>query len=292
MKEGSTDIFVANFSKPVAVTGDKNYTNTFLWDYYYSINNREDLNTDQYPDASYKYYSVSHDYTNYPRLANAIPYIIGFPGERYYEFDLSGEFEAKTALITPAKLSAQIITFASAKEATIGVSDTELAARRETATANGYTFVPNYSSEMLASTAYILNTNDDVVDERGSRYKVVASNAVTVPFRPYFVATANPAREITRSIIFSDEQTQLQGDKDRETIDEAYSLNIYAKRKKIVVESNLREVTEVRIVNTAGITINTFNIEPGETIETRINNSGVYIVQSADGRYNKKLVVR
>jgi hypothetical protein len=72
----------------------------------------------------------------------------------------------------------------------------------------------------------------------------------------------------------------------------AGTLNIYAKRKKIVVESNLREITDVRIVNMAGITVNTFSIEPGETVETRIYNSGVYIVQTADTRYTKKLAVR
>ena len=73
---------------------------------------------------------------------------------------------------------------------------------------------------------------------------------------------------------------------------ESGSLDIYAKRKKIVVESNLREITEVRIVNTAGITLRTFDIEPGETVETRVNNGGVYIVQTSDGHYNKKLAVR
>ena len=70
------------------------------------------------------------------------------------------------------------------------------------------------------------------------------------------------------------------------------SLSIYAKRKKIVVESKLHDTTEVRIVNPAGITVAIFDIEPGETVETRINNSGVYIVQTSDTRYTKKLVVK
>ena len=121
--------------------------------------------------------------------------------------------------------------------------------------------------------------------------------------RPYFMLTsevpASAARKTTRgvgesvqSIIFSEEQTQLHGDEDREQIDEAYSLSIYAKRKKIVVESALKYTTDVRIVNTAGITMATFTIEPGETVETRINNSGVYIVQTSDARYTKKLAVK
>jgi hypothetical protein len=70
------------------------------------------------------------------------------------------------------------------------------------------------------------------------------------------------------------------------------SLLIYAKKHKIIVESALNYITDVRIVNTAGITVNTFSIEPGETVETRIYNSGVYIVQTEDGHYTKKLAVR
>jgi hypothetical protein len=48
----------------------------------------------------------------------------------------------------------------------------------------------------------------------------------------------------------------------------------------------------VRIVNLAGMTINAFTIEPGETVETRINNSGVYIVEPSEARFIKKLSVK
>ena len=72
----------------------------------------------------------------------------------------------------------------------------------------------------------------------------------------------------------------------------AGTLNIYAKKHKIIVESALTYTTDVRIVNLAGMTINSFTIEPGESVETRINNAGVYIVESTDGRYIKKLSVR
>lgn len=308
MKSGSTDIFEATFNKPSEGTVDKTYTNTFLWDYYYSINNREDLNTDQYPDASYKYYSVSHDYTNYPRLANATPYIIGFPGERYYEFDLSGEFEAKTALVTPAKLTAQIITFASAAGATIGVSDTELTTAMTAATENGYTFVPNYASKTLGNIAYILNERkvnpaateggDDTIIEAGSRYEKTtspdpATTIPVVPFRPYFMAATNGAREKTRSIVFSDEQTQLEGEDEAPKDNEiGGTLNIYAKRKKIVVSSTLSYTADLRIVTPAGITVSTFSVKPGETVEVRADFSGMYIVHTLDGQYMKKVVIK
>ena len=295
MKTGSTDIFVANFNKSTSAgtEANKDYKNSFLWDYYYSHNTFNDLNSDDYPGTYYKPDSgndnIVKTYKHYPFLACATPYIIGFPGERYYEFDLSGKYEAMTAyenkpdVLHPNKLGAQTITFVSAKNETIHVSDEKLAAGKTDA-GTGYAFVPNYMAKTV-SDGFMLNA-------AGSSYDKMAS-ATTIPFRPYFTTATGGARQQTRSIIFSEEQTQLKGKDDHDLRgDEVYSLNIYAKRKKIVVESNLRETTEVRIVNPAGITINTFDIEPGETVETRIYNSGVYIVQTTDGHYNKKLVVR
>ena len=70
------------------------------------------------------------------------------------------------------------------------------------------------------------------------------------------------------------------------------TLSIYPKRKMIVVESSLTYTTEVRIVNLAGITVNTFTIEPGGVIEHRVVNAGVYIVQSSDQQFIKKLAVK
>ena len=175
------------------------------------------------------------------------------------------------------------------------MSDEEIAEKAAAQTNDGYRFVTNFTARTLEGVAYVLNSDDTDVDKRGNSYKKVDNGAQTVPFRPYFVAatTTNPARQMTRSIVFSDEQTQLEGKDDHDLRGEdTYSLSIYAKRNKIFVESNLRETTEVRIVNTAGITITSFDIEPGETVETRIYNSGVYIVQTSDGRYNKKLAVK
>ena len=41
------------------------------------------------------YYAEEHEYAEYPRLAAEKPYIVRFPGERYYEFDLSSAFYNK-----------------------------------------------------------------------------------------------------------------------------------------------------------------------------------------------------
>ena len=55
-------------------------------------------------------------------LTSGLPYIIGFPGVTYYEFDLSGEFVAGTTAATkPVQLEKQTVTFASPEGTTIYV---------------------------------------------------------------------------------------------------------------------------------------------------------------------------
>ena len=290
----NANIYVANFNYPAAETsGNKSYTNTFLWDYYYQYSDaaRQDKNTDTYQQD---YYKEPHTYADYGYSAAAQPYIIGFPGKTYYEFDLSGGFKAANTYQPIDQLDAQVITFASPAGTTIKVSDDEIAAAIAANKADGYAFTPNYLGKPMAEGYYQLNGE-------GSSYEKVAGSGTpaaypnAVPFRPYFTYTSNSGAR-TRSaekIVFGQVDSSFgikeHGDP---TKDEAGTLNIYAKKHKIIVESALGYTTDVRIVNLAGITINAFTIEPGETVETRINTDGVYIVQPSEARFVKKLSVR
>ena len=122
----------------------------------------------------------------------------------------------------------------------------------------------------------------------GSSYDETAST-VTIPFRPYFTAGAGVR---TRSIIFSEDGSKVGGDEEMNPSREGQNLIITTREHKVIVESQLRYVTDVRIVNTAGITMKTFTIKPGEVVETYLINAGVYIVQTEDARYTKKLAVK
>ena len=316
----SKPVYEAKFDHPGANNDDapKDYTNTFLWDYYYSYNNRDDANADDYQEgedyqdvednAAYTYYKKERTYKDYPRLAAATPYIIGFPGQQYYEFDLSGNFTPNNTAGWPTEktLKKQTISFVSETRITIDVSDVETGDAATSNTHDGYTFTPSYMRQTLASVA--ANDNDSpksyVLNNDGSAYEAVIraadapegiGNVDVPPFRPYFTSGAgtSPSRR-TRAIVFSNDQSELKGVEEHGDPSDASegSLDIHAKKHKVVVTSNLRYITEVRIVNAAGVTVNTFSIEPGETVETRIYNGGVYIVQTTDGRHNKKLAVK
>ena len=278
--------------------------NSFLWDYYYNNSNALDGNEhkDANLDTYQTYYQPKDDngvvntFTDYTLLSNAVPYIVGFPGKTFYEFDLSGNFYAETtAEENPEILPEQTITFVSADGYRVRKSNEEETEMISYMTHNGYVFKPSYLNNPKLETgkhAFLLSAD-------GSRYTEDVTNtteAKVTAFRSYFTGpVTSGARPVTRTIIFSSEDSQLKGveEKGDPRSDEATgSLMIYAKKHKIIVESALNYTTDVRIVNTAGITVNTFTIEPGETIETRIYNSGVYIVQTTDGHYTKKLAVR
>lgn len=66
------------------------------------------------------WYQADRHLTAYLLLTQGKPYIIGFPGKTYYEFDLSGQWRPlNTASPAPAMLPQQTITFASAPGITI-----------------------------------------------------------------------------------------------------------------------------------------------------------------------------
>lgn len=277
--------FTAAFNYPEAAGSDKQVDNTFLWDYYYSKNSQKDANTDIYQ----QYYENSREYSAYPLLATAEPYIIGFPGKTYYEFDLSGEFVARnTAETAPEQLDKQSISFVSDAGITIGVSDDELATK--SVTEDGYKFVPNYMSKKVKG--FLMNGEGSSFD------KTPDGGLVTVPFRPYFIAVAQnsaPRRSTVKSILFDSEDYSFAIGEDKDPSSDnpgEGDLVITVRRRTISASSTLRREADVRIVNTAGITIANFTIQPGETIDTNVPTAGVYIVRADGGRIQKKFGIK
>ena len=275
--------FVADLVKPEAGTIRKDYTNTFLWDYYYSYDSYLDKNEDDYQKT---YYQDEHVYAGYPRNAVGTPYIVGFPGSRYYEFDLSGSFVPKYTHSSIDGLDAQAIIFASEPGTSVGISDEELTG----VTANGYRFMPNYTNTTLATAGegYVLAADGGSFDKN-------EAGAVAVAFRPYFTKAGNGTRggaDQVERIIFGDgsgSKLHPNGDTSEGI---GGTLNIYAVKGHIVVQSSLGYTTDVRVVTPAGITVASFAVKPGETVKVRADFSGMYVVHTLDGQYSKSVAVR
>ena len=286
-------VFTADFNSMAASTSDNtyNYGNTFLWDYYYSKNPNGNGYGDDANGEDYKqYYNTGHSFENYPMQRPGTAYLIGFPGTSYYEFDLSGKWIAQnTASLAPAKLDRQTITFASKTGVTIGISDNE---KNATADGNGNKFMPNYLTKNLTTNDYLLN--DD-----GNSFDKATTTSTTVPFRPYlYVVNAsantrgNERQDLINSVVFGGDMPQIKLPKPDKLLGIEGDLIITSGKKKIIVESEIHYVADVRIVTPAGITLTSFAIEPGETVETRIENAGVYIVYADNGKYVKKVIVK
>jgi hypothetical protein len=55
-------------------------------------------------------------------------------------------------------------------------------------------------------------------------------------------------------------------------------LEIYVKDHRIIATSHLKEPVTICITNVGGITLANYVLQPGDTQETRVQNTGVYIV--------------
>lgn len=274
---------------------EKTVNNTFLWDFFYKgLHSQQDANEDEYQE----YYNYSKDervYEKYPRMKAGTPYLIGFPGETYYEFDLSGNFIALTTnSSTPDTItvSRQILTFVSDFGAGVDLSDNESGTADE-----GYLFKTNYLSQSLTGNNWVLNAKNDQNKSSFDKTPATATAqtpAISVlPFRPYFTTaptTSAPKHAITRIAISSNSDYGINDEQGLDKIGEG--MDIRVGKHKVIVTSNLKHTADVRIFNVGGLCIANFNIEPGQTIETPVYRDGVYVVHAAGGRYRTKLAVK
>ncbi len=280
-------VVTASFIAPVSDNSyaPHGYYNTFLYDYYYSQDEFKDKNEDEY-QKYYKYRSSGGvaTYDNYPTNTAGVPYVAGFPGETYYEFDLSGKWKPLHRINdeTIANIGAQTISFVSAAGAPIGVSDTELAAG--TTSEGGYAFVPNYLNDKVAqSKGYVLASD-------GGSFDVVAEadGKAVYPFRPYFVpVSSSGAKHTTRSIVIGGADDSMFDVDERQNADaDDGGLTVRTNNSGFVITSNLRHDARVMVASVNGVVIARFNIEPGETRIVPINAPGVYLVNNR--KYNLK----
>ena len=261
----------AMFSAPAVGSTSKYYSNTFLWDWYYSKNSRNDAKGDKY----FEYYSNNNnELTNYPLYTAGNPYLIGLPGKRYYEFDLSGQFLAQNTAGQPGKLSKQVVTFISpVAGTTIKVTDTEYADAVTAFTQNGFIFTPTYQTKTVDE-AYLIASD-------GSKF-VKTTSAATTPFRAYITKAPSQAQQRIGTRAGADPDVLLIGyigDSDQliETPAE-YGLTIIGQNMQIAIESTLDIPATVTITSASGKLLKQFTIQPGTKVTVPVNSRGIYIV--------------
>lgn len=178
----------ATFQRPDTTAGlfMNESANAAKWNYQFS--NSFFGNT--YKDWAYRwdadsYYAKDHEYQDYIPLTAGVPYIIRFPGERYYEFDLSSKFYNS---ILNKKEDPQTITFHAYanKEPQNRAIVIPITADMKTVS-DGYAHRGTFAAKEVANGGiYALNTE-------GTAFSNTATSQTVMPFRTYLTTESTNA---------------------------------------------------------------------------------------------------
>lgn len=135
------------------------------------------------------YYAEEHTYPEYPRLAAEKPYIVRFPGERYYEFDLSSTFYNE---LLGEMEEAQTVTFnaygkTQADHTSRVAATVPVTKAMQTAVADGYAHNGTFTAvEVSRGTVYGIN-------HQGTAFDDASALSTVMPFRTYMSVTTDGA---------------------------------------------------------------------------------------------------
>lgn len=181
LTEVNTTNNTATFQRPGTTAGlfqaegaeSKDYT--FNNNFFVTTYGEHFYNKDANP-----YYSNQQEYKNYQLLTKGIPYLVRFPGYRYYEFDLSSKFYNN---ILNTNVSSQTVTFhafgneneTEPADKAIVIPITQAMATQQ----NGYYHVGSFTATKVANgTIYGMNAVGTAFDDASTLQTVM-------PFRTY-----------------------------------------------------------------------------------------------------------
>lgn len=181
LTEVNTTNNTATFQRPGTTAGlfqaegaeSKDYT--FNNNFFVTTYGEHFYNKDANP-----YYSNQQEYKNYQLLTKGIPYLVRFPGYRYYEFDLSSKFYNN---ILNTNVSSQTVTFhAFGNENETEPADKAIVipiTQAMTTQHNGYYHVGSFAATKVANgTIYGMNAVGTAFDDASTLQTVM-------PFRTY-----------------------------------------------------------------------------------------------------------
>ena len=253
--------------------------NAAKWKYQFS--NSFFVNT--YKDLAYRwdadsYYANNHEYKDYIPLAAGVPYIVRFPGERYYEFDLSSKFYNS---LLNKKEDPQTITFHAYanKEPQKSAIVIPITADMKTES-NGYAHRGTFAAKEVANGGiYALNTE-------GTAFSNTATSQIVMPFRTYLTKESTNAgvrSSAVSSVIRISETTgidriepEINGNDDTPAGESLYIRPIGAHRVRI--ESTY--ATQLQVFSTTGQLYRILDVRPGTATYSGFPD-GIYIFGKA-----------
>ena len=270
----------ATFQRPGTGTGlfniagnttsmDYTFHNTFFVDTYgkWLYNNVEN-----------PYYGETQTLTGYLPLLAGVPYIVRFPGERYYEFDLSSKFYNS---ILNKKEDPQTITFHAYANMAPQNSAIVIPITEEMKTiSNDYAHRGTFAAKKVANgDIYALNTE-------GTAFSNTATSQTVIPFRTYLTkesTNAGARSSAVPSVIRISETTgidrikpEINGNDDTPAGESLFIRPIGAHRVRI--ESTY--ATQLQVFSTTGQLYRILDVRPGTATYSGFPD-GIYIFGKA-----------
>ena len=240
-----------------ALTNGVSYTfaNTFF------VDNYADKLYNQYANP---YYATAHNYPDYLRLAGEVPYIVRFPGARYYEFDLSSAFYND---IFGAWEDAQTVTFNAYGDNHTG--DTSYGAITIPVTKGMATMVGGkYSHLGTFSAINVSNGNVYGMNDSGTAFYDASSLSTVTPFRTYMSPTAtrsNAHYDYTSVINIAElKADNIMPDMEENEDDTQKEDHITVRaigNQRVRIESTM--ATRLNVVTVAGQLYRILDVQPG-----------------------------
>jgi hypothetical protein len=236
--------------------------NAAKWNYQFS--NSFFVNT--YKDWAYRwdadsYYANNHEYQDYIPLTAGVPYIVRFPGERYYEFDLSSKFYNS---ILNKKENPQTITFHAYanKEPKNRAIVIPITADMKTVS-DGYAHRGTFAAKEVA------NGGIYAINAEGTGFCNTATSQTVMPFRTYLTteSTNAGARSSAVPSMFRISETtgidriepEINGNDDTPAGESLFIRPIGAHRVRI--ESTYS--TQLQVFSTTGQLYRILDVRPG-----------------------------
>ena len=249
-----------------AETQKYEFHNTFFVDTYKAWSYNEEKNS---------YYNERHTYSGYLPLTAGIPYVVRFPGKRYYEFDLSSKFYNS---LLNKKAEAQTITFhaygeasdkASRKAIVIPVTE-----NMGTENISGFSHRGTFAAQQVGNGTLGMNDN-------GSAF--VSTSGTVMPFRTYMAPASQQARvrstDATKVIRISETtgidriEPEANGN-DEDTPAGEYLLIRPIGAHRVSIESTY--ATQLKVFSTTGQLHRILDVQPGTATYSGFPD-GIYI---------------
>ena len=245
------------------------------------------------------YYNEAHTYNDYLALTANIPYVVRFPGYRYYEFDLSSKFYNEYTQGLGIDTPAQTVTFHAygteyePKDEEVveqGAIEIPITASAGTLDVNGYSHMGTFKAQKVANgTIYGMNDKGTAFSDA---FAETSPFATVMPFRTYLTpaATTSQARSSAApSVIRIADTTGIEKIEPdvKITDDDDPSGNYLIVQpiggRRIRIESTY--ATQLQVFSTTGQLYRILDVQPGTATYSGFYPS-IYIFG------NKKVIVR